>query len=306
MRKRITVFTPTYNRKHTLPALYKSLTKQTVKDFVWLIIDDGSSDGTEDMILEWQKNAPFEIRYFRQENGGKMRAHNKGVQMCDTDYFVCVDSDDFLVNEAIEKIYRKVSKNELDDKLAGIIAYKGIDEKTPIGGAFPNNILQSTLSGLYKKGFVGDTTLIFKTDVIRQYPFPVLPDEKFITEAYTYDQIDFDYEYFLLPEVLTICKYQDDGYTQNAMKLLFDNPGGWALYSCQNGNIAIGFFKKIRHYAMAHSYRRMQKGRKVALIPNKRSAFLISYPIGCALYIRRMIKYNGGKNCGRNSRKRKD
>lgn len=302
--KKITVFTPTYNRKHTLPVLYKSLTEQTIKDFVWLIVDDGSFDGTENVVSEWQKNALFKIRYFSQENGGKMRAHNKGVRLCDTDFFICVDSDDFLVPDAIEKILKKISEVEFSSKISGLIAYKGTDKETTVGTVFPNGMSKSTLSGLYKKGFTGDTTLIFRTEVVKQYPFPVLSDEKFITEAYTYDQIDFEYEYFLLPEILTICEYRNDGYTKNAMKLVFDNPGGWALYSCQNGNNATAFLKKIRCYAMAQSYKMMKKGYRVALVPNNRIAFLLAYPIGYVLYLRRMIKYNGGKNCGGNSCKK--
>ena len=113
MRKTITVFTPTYNRRNTLPALYKSLVEQTNKEFTWLIVDDGSSDGTEDIVAKWMLEGFVDIKYIRQENGGKMRAHNKGVQICDTEYFVCIDSDDFIVFDAIEKIMEKeVGKSE--------------------------------------------------------------------------------------------------------------------------------------------------------------------------------------------------
>jgi len=103
--KRITVFTPTYNRAYILNRLYESLKKQSSKSFLWLIIDDGSTDNTEELVNAWIRENIIEIRYYKQENGGKQRAHNKAVELCDTELFICVDSDDYLTENAIEGVF---------------------------------------------------------------------------------------------------------------------------------------------------------------------------------------------------------
>ena len=99
---RLTVFTPTYNRRELLTRAYKSLTKQTIKDFEWLIVDDGSTDHTDDEVKKWIDDGIIHIRYHYRENGGKMRAHNTGVGLADTELFLCLDSDDYLVENAVE------------------------------------------------------------------------------------------------------------------------------------------------------------------------------------------------------------
>lgn len=95
--KTLTVFTPAYNRAHTLPRTYESLVKQDCKDFIWLIVDDGSSDNTKELVEEWQKKENgFEIRYIYKENGGMHTAHNVAYENIDTELNVCIDSDDEL------------------------------------------------------------------------------------------------------------------------------------------------------------------------------------------------------------------
>ena len=101
MEKRITVFTPTYNRKYILPKLYDSLCCQERKDFLWLIVDDGSTDGTEELVRQWMSDSVLDIEYHYQENRGKMAAHNEGVRLCTTELFVCVDSDDLLASPSV-------------------------------------------------------------------------------------------------------------------------------------------------------------------------------------------------------------
>ena len=101
----VTVFTPTYNRAHLLPLLYKSLQNQTCKDFEWLVVDDGSNDGTDTLINKWINNEQsFPIRYYKIKNGGKMRAINYGVSLAEGSIFCGIDSDDWFYNDAIISI----------------------------------------------------------------------------------------------------------------------------------------------------------------------------------------------------------
>ena len=106
MDTKLTIFTPAYNRAYTLPTLYESLLEQTCKDFIWIIVNDGSSDNTDKVVSEWLRDNKVNIIYQKQTNQGKMAAHNTGVTMCTTEYFVCIDSDDHLVPDAVEYIYR--------------------------------------------------------------------------------------------------------------------------------------------------------------------------------------------------------
>ena len=186
----LTIFTPTFNRAQTLPKLYNSLCRQTCKDFRWLIVDDGSTDDTELVVANWTSDNKVDITYFKQPNGGKMSAHNVGVQMCDTDYFFCVDSDDFITDTAVEIILQNLPKCK-DNSVGGLVAYRFIGKEPTyeIVSHFPHTGF-STLNELYQNGFKGDTSLVFKTRVLKEYPFPIIKGEKFITEAYVYNQID--------------------------------------------------------------------------------------------------------------------
>lgn len=236
----LTVFTPTYNRKKTLVRLYHSLLNQTCKNFEWLIVDDGSIDGTTELVQSYIEENEIIIRYIFQKNAGKMQAHNNGVKNANGDFFVCVDSDDYLVDDAVEIILANI--NNVPTNCAGIIAMKGADFNTPIKGKFMPHIDVSSLGGLYDSGYEGDTTIIFATSVILKFPFPKISGEKFIPEAYIYDQIDIQYKYKILNKVLTICEYRNDGYTNSVSKLIYKNPNGWLLWY----NQSMKFKKKIK------------------------------------------------------------
>ena len=224
MKIGITIFTPTYNRAYTLPRVYKSLCLQTCKDFEWLIVDDGSEDETQTLVEKWIKDNVIKIRYYKQKNGGKQRAHNVGVEKSEGELFACVDSDDFITPEFVEK-HMQYKKKLIDSSLAGIISLKGYEDGKPIGNYFPKDLKHTTLTELYgKRKFRGDATLVYYTKILRQYPFVVEEGEKFIGEGYVYYQIDQKYELLVLPEVLMIVEYLDDGYSKNVRKLTKDNP----------------------------------------------------------------------------------
>ena len=229
--KLLTIFTPTYNRAYILPELYHSLCKEPSDYFIWLVVDDGSTDNTQELVENWQRENQIEIVYYKQENGGKMRAHNKGVELCTTPLFFCIDSDDQIAPGAIGKILETHQTLQDDEFLGGIAAKKLIINK--LTSKDLPDIKRSTLHNIYASGFKGDTSLVFKTDVLREFPFPEIEGEKFVTEGYVYDQIDQKYELLIMNEYLMRCKYQDDGYTFNAGSLYLKYPKGWALYFSQ-------------------------------------------------------------------------
>jgi len=247
--KRLTIFTPTYNRAYILPKLYESLCAQTCQEFEWLVVDDGSTDNTRELVKKWEQEHIITIRYFYQENAGKMMAHNKAVKESQAELFMCVDSDDRLCTEnVIADVLSFWNQEEVIDNpaICGIIGYKQIEHKTE---CFPVGMKIAHISELYEKGFSGETALIIKRDVLAKYPFPYFKGEKFVTDVYVYDQIDRDYQFLLFPYTIQDCRYHDDGYSNHYMELLFDNPLGYRAYHNQCVNFKKkGYLKNIVCY----------------------------------------------------------
>ena len=159
----LTVFTPAYNRAHTIGRTYKSLCSQKCKDFVWLIVDDGSTDNTAELVKDWiSKDNGFEIQYIYKENGGMHTAHNVAYRNIHTELNTCIDSDDALSENAVEKIINKW--NQVKSRgYAGIIALDAnMNTGKVIGKGFPKDMTETTLSGYYASGGSGDKKLIYK------------------------------------------------------------------------------------------------------------------------------------------------
>lgn len=284
---KLTVFTPTYNRRYILPKAYEALCRQTSKDFVWLIVDDGSDDGTGQLVQSWIQEAKIPIRYCFQQNGGKMRAHNKGVNLCRTELFVCIDSDDYLVDDGVESILDVWESLKETEKLAGIVAYRGKDPShTMFGEAFPCSG-SASVRGLYQNGFFGETTLIYRTDILSRYPFPVFEDEKFIPEAVSFDLIDRQYTMHIFPKVLTICEYRGDGLTRSVDILRENNPKGWLLYYQQRIQDSPASVLRYKYIAHAVCFCWKLKRNPFRQIPACGAEIIAAFPGALALRLAR-------------------
>lgn len=227
----LTVFTPAYNRAHTLPRTYESLQRQNCKDFLWLIVDDGSQDDTAALVKQWQAaENGFEIRYIYKENGGMHTAHNVAYENIDTELNVCIDSDDYLSDDAVEKILTKWQQVK-EKGYAGIIGLDADMEGDLIGKGFQERMTETTLSGYYAAGGAGDKKLVYRTDVIKAYPpYPVFEGEKYVALAYKYRLIDQDYKLAVLNEVLCVVDYQPDGHGAGMWKEYVRSPRGFAAW----------------------------------------------------------------------------
>lgn len=277
----LTVFTPTYNRKEKLGELYRSLEQQTCKDFVWLIVDDGSSDGTDEYIGEVRETASFRIEYVYQSNAGKSAAHNKGVELTETELFACVDSDDSLTPNCVDAVKKKWS--DKGDGDIGILAFCTQTQMPDTQKA----VVRTKLKDAYDKhGLRGDTMLVYETRYIRRYRFPSFPGEKFVPENYLYDLLDRDGTLLLLPDVIYIREYCSDGYTQNMSRLIRNNPRGYAAYIEQRLQFDKGlkarFLDTARYVAILKVVKESVFSKKV----NKAVA-LFAYPLGWMLYLKK-------------------
>lgn len=227
----LTVFTPLYNRVYSLPRTYESMCKQKCKDFIWMIIDDGSTDNAHSLIEEWMKKENgFKIEYIYKKNGGMHTAHNEAYRHITTELNVCIDSDDALADDAVQKIYDKWQSIK-DKNYAGIIALDADFHGKIIGKSFPEGLKSTTVMGYYNNGGYGDKKLVYRTDVINSYPeYPVFDNEKYVSLAYKYRLIDQEYEMAVLDDVLCNVEYQEDGSTNNMLRQYRNNPQGFAFW----------------------------------------------------------------------------
>ncbi|MFC5684433.1 glycosyltransferase family 2 protein [Flavobacterium sp. MAHUQ-51] len=223
--KTLTVFTPAYNRAHLLPRLYESLCRQTSDDFQWLLVDDGSSDNTKELVAQWISENRIIIRYIYQENQGMHGAHNTAYKNIDTELNTCIDSDDYMPDNAVELILKKW--NTVDkEKYAGIIGLDAIASGEIIGTEFQT--AYTTLEDFYLQGGKGDKKLVYRTDVIKRYPeYPIFEGEKYVGLGTKYLFIDKEYQLATINEALVIVEYQEDGSSNTMFAQYLKYPKGF-------------------------------------------------------------------------------
>ena len=207
--KTLTVITTTYNRDYCLHQVYNSLLRQTSDDFIWLIIDDGSTDNTKNLVKSWMNNGKFEIRYVYKPNGGMHTACNLSYEKADTCLNVIIDSDDWMTDDAVEKIVTFWNRNG-GNQYSGIIS-NNINVKGEIIGSQLPSVTNCTYTDLYQKYRVnGDKKLIFRSDLTKLYPYPEFPGEKFYPASYKFRLLDQDYTMLIMDEYTCVVDYNED------------------------------------------------------------------------------------------------
>jgi len=280
---KLTIFTPTYNRANLLERVFQSLIKQSACDFEWLIIDDGSSDNTEDVVERYLANTSFSVRYFRKENGGKHSAHNFAINVAKGDYFMCLDSDDQLSDDAIESLFPCLNNCDIN---SGIIAYKADKQGNLLSNTFPNGIvITNTVDLTIKYCCDGEFTLIYPTQLLRKNPFPIFENERFITECVLYDRLSDFCDMRLLPKVMCICEYQEEGYSNNINTIMKNNPAGFCLYYMQRIDLEINQFRRMIASGKYQCFRIFAKDNKSNYNGKHRILVLFSRPLGIAFAV---------------------
>lgn len=231
MQYRITVFTPTYNRAYILENLYRSLQRQSFRDFEWLVVDDGSGDDTDRLVAGWMaEENPFPIRYVRQENGGKCRAINHGLKLAQGELFFTVDSDDYLTDDALEKVDRWERELPKDGNFCGFAGNLGTAPDTTPNTPLPGEYYDGNAFDRY--GIVdGERAMVFYTAVHRQYLYPEFPGEKFMTEGVAWNRMAQDgYKLRFFNDIIWIYEFKADGLTKAGYDLFLNNPQGTGLF----------------------------------------------------------------------------
>ena len=291
--KTLTVFTPAYNRAHTIGRTYKSLCNQTCKNFDWLIIDDGSTDNTKDIVNNWiQNDNGFNITYVYKENGGLHTGYNKAIELMNTELCMCIDSDDWMPEDAISKILSFWEKNKRED-VGGILGLDSYEDGTIIGGRFPEGIKMLKMVDMTSKyHHHGDVKVVHRVSLLKEVaPMPSFDGEKNFNPIYLFCKIDMNYPLLLLNEVLCFVEYQADGMSNNIFRQYLNSPRSFSelrkLMMKRNDVSTLVKFRNAIHYV---SSQLMCKNKKWLKDSPQKLMTILAIPFGLMLYIYINIK----------------
>lgn len=288
----ITVFTPAYNRGYILHKLYESLCNQTHVNFEWLIIDDGSTDNTNQLVEKWIKDRKINIRYYRQSNGGKHRAINQGVKLAEGELFFIVDSDDHLKPTALEDITNQSKTILKRPDIAGVGFMRCYPDENKIGGKLPfeQNIC-SSLEMAFVIRATGDMAEVYKTDILRDFPFPEFEGERFCPEALVWFRIGRQYKMLWINKCIYVCDYLTDGLTNSIIKVRHLSPLASMLYYRELlQDRRVPWLSRLKG---AINYWRFSFSSRVGLVQriNHTSGFaVLAAPIGLIMYFKDLPK----------------
>ena len=224
----VTVLTPTFNRERVLRSLWDSLQKQTVKDFEWLVVDDGSTDGTKNLITQLQEKSDFPIRYIYKSNGGKHTALNVGIQTICSELTFIVDSDDCVTDDAVESILKIHKKYRSQNNICGYAFLRAFPDGKVNGKKF--NVDEKIGSYIDVRVNGDDTGAdkaeVFKTHCLKEFPFPEYPNEKFLGEDLVWVRMARKYEMVHINKAIYVGNYLEDGLTNNRRKHNIASPVG--------------------------------------------------------------------------------
>lgn len=294
----ITVFTPSYNRKKTLPALYRSLCNQSCFNFEWMIVDDGSQDGTDILIQSYiDSNPPFQIHYIWKENGGKASAINLGVSKIQSEFIYFMDSDDYLPSNAIKEVIPYLEDIRKNDNILGVTGMRIHKDGTPIGSLIPNTPFETnSLDFRVRYKARGDYAEIVKTNVIRYYPFPIFKGEKFCTEALVFNRMAQVYKSRYINCPLRVTEYLSGGLTDSYVSIMQQSPNSSLLYYKELFYYPVPIIEKLGAlYHYWNFYRNTNKSfleDEVLSTLLMRFCFLVIYP---AKWVYKKIKLFHGK-----------
>lgn len=293
----LTILTPAWNRAHTLPRTYDSLRAQTRKDFVWLILDDGSTDGTAALVRDWQRRkSGFPIVYHALPHRGLPRTLNTGAALCRTPWLLRLDSDDCLLPEAVEYVLRRLPQVADRADFAGIAFGRCRPDGSWMGGKTPKidprlGHLDAPNTRRAEFDLDQDMCEVLRTGLLRQFPFPCWPGEDFAPEQLAYNAMALaGYRIRWFPERLCLCSYLPDGLTRNR-SIVKENPMGYAMMHNQNLLLRRSFREKCR-CAMQMTALALYAGHPGYLLrSNCPAATLLTLPLGILLAIRRHIQF---------------
>jgi glycosyltransferase involved in cell wall biosynthesis len=222
----LTIVTPSYNRADYLPRLYQSLLAQTRRDFEWIIVDDGSSDATQEVCAEFCAGQRLDIRVLRKENGGKHTAVNAGVAIARSALVFIVDSDDYLLSNAVERVL-EVWSEFATERLSGMCFLRGVSATEVLGQRFDRSYeIASYIDMRFNRGVQGDKAEVYRADILKAHPFPEFAGEKFLAEDAVWARIGLQYDMVHVNEIIYVSNYLPGGLTRGDQSINVRSPRG--------------------------------------------------------------------------------
>lgn len=283
----LSIVTPTYNRADLLPRLYKSLVEQNSSDFEWVVVDDGSLDNTEELIKSYVDENKLKINYIKKPNGGKHTAYNLGVNASCGDLIICVDSDDLMAKNSIEIIKKYRGKVSDLESCAGFVAKKIDIDGTKMNFDLPDNKIINLYDLETVFNCVGDKCFIVKSDIAKNNIFPFVESERFFPEGYMWDMIGNKYSFYSINEVINECEYQEDGYSNNYLKLMLNNPTGFKAFLSQRIDMATTLKERLGYASRYNAFKILSNKNIFNYKGRHKVLTYLSYPIGalfCVYY----------------------
>lgn len=295
--KKLTVFTPTFNRINLLPRLYNSLSNQTDKNFIWMIIDDGSKDGTEKLVRTWQREHKIEIVYSYKENQGMHSAHNVAYENITTTWNTCIDSDDMMSENAVESILNHLHDIENDDDFYAVVGLDADQKGNLIGTPFPESLKKIRFNEIYVKyGLTGDKKIVYKTEVMKKVPpYPLYEGEGLV--PLDYKSLLADQFAYIKPvnEIWCLVEYQEDGSTRNMLKQYRRHPRGFAFSRISRIDYGVTFKERMKNAVHLVSSSLFSKDYASLFKTNNTLLVISAIPAGALLNL--YIRLHTKKSC---------
>lgn len=245
----ITVFTPIYNRASLITRVYDSLISQANYDFEWLIVDDGSTDNTREVVEEINSKhtAPFAIRYIYKKNGGKHTAVNVGVQEARGELFFILDSDDYLPSDALKIVAEEYAKVKNDASIGGVAGLDRFADYHIVGNGLPCDSIDCNAMNIrYKHHVTGDMKEVFRTEVLKEFPFPEIEGERFCPEQLVWFRIAQKYKLHYFNKPIYIAEYQEGGITAGITRARMNSPIATMMCYAELNGYDVPFKQKIK------------------------------------------------------------
>jgi len=294
----LTILTPTYNRSNTLRRCYESLCNQTLTDFQWLIIDDGSTDGTCDLICELiEETNRFPINYYYKQNGGKHTAINYAQKYIEGELVLILDSDDILTTDAVREIKCYWDKYKNDKTISGLSLLKAENKENElitVGLKYPHDEFRSNYIEYRINGDIpGDKCEVIRTDILKRYPFPVVEGEKFLGEGFLWIHVANEYDTIYINKVIYICEYLSGGLTKSGRKMRINNPLGGMIHAQAYFNSKVKLKFRIKNAWLYIAYGFFAQKAIVTILKesNMKTLVFFNIPFGWGLYWFWKMKY---------------
>lgn len=281
----ITVFTPTYNRASFLPDIFECLCKQTFHGFEWIVVDDGSTDQTKEVMEQIvAEHHTFSIKYIYKANGGKHTAINIGAREADGELFFILDSDDRLPFDSLETVAKYYYQIQNNPNFGGVSGIDGFTNGDVLGSGLPSSIIDATTIDIrYKYKVKGDMAEVFRTEVMREYPFPEISGEEFCPEALVWNRIAKKYKLRFFNKIIYLAEYQNDGLTANIVKMRMKSPVGSMMTYSEMLSLDIPLLQKIKASINFWRFSFCSDQVDSRTIPIK---WLWTYPLGLVMHLK--------------------